>query len=104
MASQPVSAAFALVALVLFGRGEVTLANANGYWTAAYNDPNRVDISDISDLTAKTASFADPMDDARRALLAVVRSTETVTPACVSRSDDGSPWANSPRAPPMIES
>ena len=104
MARQRVSLAIALASLVLLGRGEVALANANAYWAAAYNDPNRVDISDISNLAAKIAPFTDLMADARRALLAVMRSTETVTPAYVERSADGSPWANSPRAPPMINS
>lgn len=104
MSRQRVSLAIALTALVLLGRGEVALANANAYWTAAYNDPNRVDISDIANLTAKIVPFTDLMDDARRALVAVMQSTETVTPAYVANSDDGSPWANSPRAPPIHES
>jgi hypothetical protein len=96
------SVAFALAALLLAGRASVALANANAYWNAAFNDPARVDISDISGLIAKTVPHTDPMDDVRRALLLVLRPIGNLAPASASAIDEISPGAHRPRAPPAV--
>jgi len=97
-----VLAAFALLGLMVLGRGEVVLANSNAYWSAAFNDPMRVDFSDISGLIAKTLFYRDPMDDVRRALLVVLRATGDVTVALRTAFDDVPPRAHRPRAPPAV--
>src|SRR3954447_9289441 len=96
------AAAIALAALLLLGRGAVTFANANANWNTAFNDPTRVDISDLSGLTTKTLVFTDPMDDARRALLVLPRHTGRVAIACASATDQAFPGAHCPRAPPAV--
>jgi len=100
MLRHPDSVALALVALLLVGRGAVALANANAYWNPAFNDPMRVDFSDISGLIAKTVPLRDPMDDVRRALLVVLRPSGHVSLASESVIDDAPPRAYCPRAPP----
>jgi len=102
MANHRLSIGVALVALLVLGRGAVSLASANACWNPAFNDPARVDISDISDLVTKTVAHNDPMDDVRRALLVVLRPTGHVVPASVSAIDDASPRAHCPRAPPAV--
>jgi len=102
MAKHRLSAGFALLALLLLGRGAVALASANACWNLAFNDPARVDISDISDLVTKTVAHNDPMDDVRRALLVVLRPIGNVVPASVSVIDDAYPRAHRPRAPPAV--
>jgi len=97
-----IAAALTLATLLLLGRGAVTIANANACWNAAFNDPTRVDISDISGLITTTVIHTDPMDDVRRALLVVLRPTGLVVPAPVSTVDDASPRAHRPRAPPAV--
>ena len=94
--------AFALAALLLVGRTAVALAHANANWNIAFNDPARVDISDIGGLIAKTVLYSDPMDDVRRALLVVLDPTGRVAPVSVSTADDESPRAHRPRAPPAV--
>ena len=102
MAKHRVSAGFALVALLLLGRGAVALASANACWNLAFNDPARVDISDISDLVTKTVAHNDPMDDVRRALLVVLRPAGSVALASAFPTDEVSPGAHRPRAPPAV--
>ena len=97
-----VFAAFALTGLLVAGRGATALANANACWNPAYNDPNRVDISDLSGLIAKTVLYCDPMDEARRALGVVLHPSGRVASASTPRLDDGSPRAHRPRAPPAV--
>ncbi|HEY2992653.1 MAG TPA: hypothetical protein VGM22_07575 [Methylomirabilota bacterium] len=97
-----IAATLALATLLLLGRGAVAFANANAYWNPAFNDPARVDITDISDLITKTILHSDPMDDVRRALLVVFRPTGRVVLASVSTADDASPRAHRPRAPPAV--
>ena len=92
--------AFAFALAVLLGRGSVALAFANACWNPAYNDPTRVDVSDITDLYTKTLTYADPMDDVRRALQVVLPPTGRVAPFSVSTTDDAFPRAHRPRAPP----
>jgi hypothetical protein len=98
-----VCAALALAMLLLLGRGVVAFANADACWNPAFNDPTRVDISDISDLIAEneTVLHNDPMDDVRRALLAALRSAGRVVLASTAAIDDASPGAHRPRAPPV---
>jgi hypothetical protein len=96
------TAAFALAALQLVGRTSVALAHANACWNPAFNDPARVDISDIGGLIATTVLYSDPMDDVRRALLVVLDPTGFVVPASVTTADDASPRAHRPRAPPAV--
>ena len=97
-------AAFALLTLLLLGRGAVALSNATASWYPAFEDPAIVDISDVSDFIAETetALHSDPMDDVRRALLVVLRPTGHVVPESVSVIDDTSPRAHRPRAPPAV--
>ena len=95
------AAALALTALLLLGRGAVAFANASAVWNTAFNDPAKVDISDISNLIGKTVLYTDPMDDVRRALLVVLRPTGRVALASALSNDDGSPRAHRPRAPPV---
>ena len=95
-----VCAAFALAGLLLSGRAAVALANANAYWNPAFNDPGRVDITDISGLIAKTVLYGDPMDEVRRALGAVLHPSGRVAIASTPRLDEGPPRAHRPRAPP----
>jgi len=102
MARPHLSVGFALVALLLLGRGAGVLANANACWNAAFNDPARVDISDISDLVTKTVAHNDPMDDVRRALLVVLRPAGSVALASLFPTDEVSPGAHRPRAPPAV--
>jgi len=97
-----IAVALALATLLLLGRGAVAFASANACWNHAYNDPARVDISDISDLITKTIPHSDPMDDVRRALLVVQRPTGLVVPASIETADDASPRAHRPRAPPAV--
>ena len=92
--------ALALAALLTAGRGAVAFASANACWNPAFNDPARVDIADISNLIAKTVLYADPMDDAQRALLVVPRSSSRVAAASTPVSDDAFPRAHRPRGPP----
>jgi len=94
-------AALALGTLLLLGRVAVACANANAYWSPAFNDPSRVDISDISNLATKTVLYIDPMDDVRRALLVVPRTSARVASAPTLPIDDASPRAHRPRAPPF---
>jgi len=94
------ASAIGLAALLLLGRGAVAFANANANWNPAFNDPTRVDISDISGLATKTVLHTDPMDDARRALLVLPRHTARVAITPPSASDQVSPEAHRPRAPP----
>jgi hypothetical protein len=102
MLKRRVSAAFALVALLLIGRGAVALANANAYWNPAFNDPARVDISDISSLIAKTVPHSDPVDDVRRALVLVLRPIGSLALPSPSPIEEVSPGAHRPRAPPTV--
>ena len=92
--------ALALATLLLLGRGAVAFASANACWNHAYNDPARVDISDISDLITKTIPHSDPMDDVRRALLVVLRPSGRIAPASALAIDEAFPGAHRPRAPP----
>jgi hypothetical protein len=92
----------ALAALLLLGRGAVAFANANACWNPAFNDPARVDISDISGLIAKTVLHHDPMNDVRRALLVVLRPSGRVTLAAAPSINDHSPRAHRARAPPAL--
>jgi hypothetical protein len=85
---------------LLLGRGAVAIAYAEACWNAAYNDPTRVDISDITDLYSKSVTYTDPMDDVRRALLVVMPPTGRVVLASTPSLDAGSPRAHRPRAPP----
>jgi|SRR5689334_22361614 hypothetical protein len=94
------SAALALAAILLVGRGAVALAFANAYWAPAFNDPGRVDISDLSNLVAKTVSYRDPMDDARRALVPVVQTSGRVPLPSTPTIENVCPRAHRPRAPP----
>ena len=93
-------AALGLAALLLLGRGAVALATANAYWNPAFNDPARVDISDISGLAKQTSLYTDPMDAVRRALLVLARPAAGVAIAAEILSDVVVPRANGPRAPP----
>ena len=95
-------AALGLAALLLLGRAEVALANANACWTPAFNDPARVDISDISGLAKQTSIYVDPMDAVRRALLVLARPAAGVVIAAVIVNDGAVPRANGPRAPPAV--
>ena len=95
-----VFAAFALTGLLLAGRGAVVLANANACWNTAYNDPSRVDISDISGLIGKTVLYRDPMEEVRRALGEGLRPSGRATSPATPKLDDGSPRAHRPRGPP----
>ncbi len=95
-----VRAAIGLVALLVLGRGAVALASANADWNLAFNDPARVDISDISGLVKKTVLYTDPMDDVRRALVVLPRHTDRVAILSPIASDQASPGAHRPRAPP----
>ena len=100
MLRQRLLAALTLAGIVLFGRGAVALANANAYWGPAFNDPARVDVSDISNLIAKTLSYRDPMDDARSALIPVAQPTGGIALLSPSTIDDVFPRAHRPRGPP----
>ena len=101
MVRHRLAAAIGLSAVLLLGRGAVSLANANAIWNVAFNDPTRVDISDLSDLATKTVVYTDPMDDARHALL-VPRHTTRVAIVSASATDQASPRAHRPRAPPAV--
>jgi hypothetical protein len=96
------AAALGLAALLLLGRGEVALANANAYWNPAFNDPARVDISDISGLAKQTSLYTDPMDAVRRALLVVLGPTGLVAPATAATPHETVLSAHHPRAPPAV--
>jgi len=96
------AAALGLAALLLLGRGEVALANANAYWNPAFNDPARVDISDISGLAKQTSLYTDPMDAVRRALLVLARPVSGLMIAAAIANDGVVPRANGPRAPPAV--
>ena len=95
-------AALALGTLLLLGRGAVAFASANACWNPAFNDPSRVDISDISGLIAKTVLHTDPMDAVRQALLVVPRSIARMAAAPALSTGDASPRAHRPRAPPAV--
>jgi len=97
-----IAVALALATLLLLGRGAVAFASANAYWNPAFNDPARVDISDISDLITKTIPHSDPMDDVRRALVVVLRTAGNFYPASASAIDDAPPRAHRPRGPPAV--
>ena len=96
------AAALGLAALLLLGRGAVAFACANAIWNTAFNDPARVDISDLSGLVKKTVVYTDPMDDARRALAVLPRHTARVAIVAPSANDQASPGAHRPRAPPAV--
>jgi hypothetical protein len=100
MVNRRAGIAFALALVVVLGRGAVAYANGNACWNPAFNDPTRVDVSDISNLIAKTVLYADPMDDVRRALLVVPRPAGRVALAPALAIDDASLRAHRPRAPP----
>ena len=94
--------ALTLATLLLLGRGAVAFASANACWNPAFNDPSRVDISDISDLITKIVLYTDPMEDLRRALLVVPRTTRLAALASTPALDDASLRAHRPRAPPAV--
>ena len=100
MRNRRVWIALAFAVAVLVGRGAVALAFANACWNPAYNDPTRVDVSDITDLYTKSLTYTDPMDDVRRALRIGLPPTGRVAPLAVSAIDDAFPRAHRPRAPP----
>ena len=91
--------AFTLAAVVILDRGAVDYANANARWNPAFNDPSRVDVSEINDLIAKTALYADPMDEVRGLL--VLPPAGFAPTAFVPAIDDVFPRAHRPRAPPV---
>ena len=95
-------ATLALVTLLLLGRGAVAYAHANGNWNPAFSDPARVGIGGIAVLITQTALYSDPMDDVRRALLVVLRPTGSVALASAFPTDEVSPGAHRPRAPPAV--
>jgi hypothetical protein len=91
--------AAAFTAILLLGRGAVACASANAYWGPAFNDPTRVDITDISNLIRQVVPYSDPMDDVRRSLLVLLPAGQVVF-TYVGTAHDGSPRAYRPRAPP----
>ena len=101
MAKHRFTTAIGLVALMLLGRGAVAFAYANAHLNPVFKDPARVDVSDISGLSAKTIVYTDAMADARRALVVLPRHTARVAVVAPSASDQASPQAHRPRAPPM---
>jgi|ERR1041384_1592209 len=102
MARHRLRAATGLIALLVLGRCAVAVACANANWNVAFNDPARVDISDLSGLVKKTVVYTDPMDDARRALLVLPRHSTRVAIVSPVASDQVSPGAHRPRAPPAV--
>src|SRR6266850_2060918 len=100
MVRHRLAAAIGLATLLLLGRGAVAFASANANWNPAFNDPTRVDISDISGLVTKTVLHTDPMDDVRRALRVLSRHSARVAIPSPSANDQASPEAHRPRAPP----
>jgi hypothetical protein len=86
----------------VLGRCAVAVANANANWNVAFNDPARVDISDLSGLVKNTVVYTDPMDDARRALLVLPRHTARAAIVSATATDQASPGAHRPRAPPAV--
>ena len=95
-------AALLLAVMLLLDRGAVAVAHANACWNAAFNDPSRVDISDISGLVLESGIHSDPMDDARRALVVMLRPTDRVAPSAESTADDAPASAHFQRAPPAV--
>jgi len=97
------SAALALVTLILLGWAAVAFANAEACWNPAFNDPATVGVSDVGDLAAERESVVhgDPMDDVRRALRAGLRPTGRVALASASATDETFRPAHRPRAPPV---
>ena len=102
MARPRLTTAIGLVALMLLGCGAVTVAHANAHLDSVFKDPARIDISDISGLSAKTIVYTDAMADARRALVVLPRHTARVVIVAPSASDQASPQAHRPRAPPRV--
>ena len=101
MARHRFTTAIGLAALMLLGRGTVAFAHANAHLDPIFKDPARIDVSDISGLSAKTIVYTDAMADARRALVVLPRHTARVAVVAPSASDQASPQAHRPRAPPM---
>ena len=93
-------AALLLASMLLLDRGAVAVAHANACWNPAFNDPSSVNVSDISGLVLESGIHSDPMDDARRALLVMLRPTGRVAPSAESATDDAPSSAHRPRAPP----
>ena len=102
MVRHRISYALALAALLVLGQGGVALADANAWWTPAFNDPARVDISDIGGLIAETVLYSNPMDDLCRGLLVLLRPTGRVVLASALAIDELSLRAHRPRAPPAV--
>ena len=100
MARRRIWIAFALATVVILDRGAVDCANANARWNPAFNDPSRVDVSEINDLIAKTVLYTDPMDEVRGLLL--LPPAGFVPTAFVAAIDGFVPRANRPRAPPAL--
>ena len=94
--------AIGLVALMLLGRGAVAFADANAHLDPVFKDPARIDVSDISGLSAKTIVYTDAMADARGALVVLPRHTARLAISAPSASDQASPQAHRPRAPPAV--
>jgi hypothetical protein len=95
-------AALLLAAMLLLDRGAVAVAHANACWNAVFNDPSSVDISDIAGLVLESGIHNDPMDDARHALVVMLRPTGRVAPSAESTADDAPSSAQLSRAPPAV--
>jgi len=95
-------AALLLAVMLLLDRGAVAVAHANACWNLAFSDPSSVDISDISGLVLESGIYSDPMDDARRALVVMLRPTGRVVPSSESTADDAPSPVHPPRAPPAV--
>jgi len=102
MARHRFTTAIGLVALMLLGRGAVAFADANAHLDRLFKDPARIDVSDISGLSAKTLVYTDAMDDVRRALVVLPRHTARVAIVALSANDQAFPQAHRPRAPPIV--